>query len=341
MRTDELRDVLHTHAEDVAHVPAADRVGQVRGRVAAVRRRRAAVAAGGVVAAVAVVAFGVLPDGGTPAPDPAGSTEGVITSEGYTKDGVTYRADVLGEKLLGAAIGEPGDSVVSFEMTVPSTGLRISPTCYGIGVDHMVRVTLDGHPLTGSSCQQDPHPDPGKDGNTFPDGSPLDGSDIRAGDVVTVEARLTPAGSDPDVPAVERESAVVGVGIYEDTRPRQVVGGVEVPALLEHDGQVWELTGTYVMDAGEPRIWVERDPVPGRQLMVAAVSGLRGADARYDLLVDGRVDLTNGEAAGAHGPSWMVALVFESREGGTLELRVTKGLSERTRLSFVEYQPVD
>ena len=47
MRTDELRDVLRTHAEDVASPPASARLGQVRGRVAAVRRRRAAVAGGG------------------------------------------------------------------------------------------------------------------------------------------------------------------------------------------------------------------------------------------------------------------------------------------------------
>lgn len=344
MRTDELRDVLRTHAEDVASPPASARLGEVRGRVAAVRRRRAAVAGGGVVAAVAVTALAVLPTLGTPTPAPAGPPEGVMTAEGYTKDGVTYRAEVLGEKLLGAVVGDPGEPAVSFEMTVPRAGLRISPTCYGVGFDHMVRVSVDGNELTGSACHPDPERDPGKDGNTFPDGSPLDRWDVRPGDVVTVEARLVPSDSELDVSAVEGEDAVVGVGIYEDTRPRTRLAGVEVPELIEWEGQVWQLGWKYESDPGHPdlRIWRDAGDSNGPDLTIAAVSGLR-APAKYTTLLDGQPEGgSEMVGTGAAGPSWETIGVLDAEdEGFRLRLRVDQGLTDRTRLGFATYTPVD
>ncbi len=344
MRTDELRDVLHSHAEDVGHTPTSDRVGQVRGRVAAVRRRRAAVAGGGVVAAVVLSAVTVLPHLGTPAPAPAGPPEGVMTSEGYTKGGVSYRDDVLGEKLLGAAIGEPGEPAVSFELTVPRVGLRVSPVCYGVGTDHMVRVLVDGHELSGSACHDDPDRDPGKDGHTWPGGSPLDRMGIEPGDVVTVQARLTPSTSDLDASAAQGENAVVGVGIYEDTRPRTQLAGVEVPELVEWDGQVWQITARYEGDPGRRSLWIGRDAGDpnGPELAIAAVSGLR-APAKYTTLLDGQPEGgSEMVGTGAAGPSWETVGVLDAKdEGFGLRLRVDQGLTDRTRLGFATYEPVD
>ena len=65
------------------------------------------------------------------APDPGPADGPTSWAAGYTKDGVTFRAEVLGERLLGAAIGDPGQGTVSFEFEVGEVGLRFSPTCHG------------------------------------------------------------------------------------------------------------------------------------------------------------------------------------------------------------------
>jgi hypothetical protein len=71
MRTDELRNVLHQHGDDVHDAGAPARVDAVHQRVRTLRRRRAAVAGGGVVAAVAAVALAVLPNLSLSDPGPA------------------------------------------------------------------------------------------------------------------------------------------------------------------------------------------------------------------------------------------------------------------------------
>jgi hypothetical protein len=264
-----------------------------------------------------------------------------MTDDGYTKDGITYRPEVLGERLLGAAIGDPGELEVSFELTVPRTGLRVSPLCHGPGPGHVVEVAVDGHALTGSGCHQDPDPDPGKDGNTWPDGDPLDRWGIRPGDRVTVTAALT---ADRKGGPVEGEGAVVGVGIYEDTRPRTELAGVEVPELIEWEGRVWELAWKYESDPGSPSMRIGRDPGDsnGPTLTVAAVGGLRGP-AKYTVLVDGEPE-SGGEVIGdgAAGPFWETLGVLDANdEGFDLRLRVDEGRTDRSRLGFATYDPVD
>jgi hypothetical protein len=265
-----------------------------------------------------------------------------MTDDGYTKDGITYRREVLGERLLGAAIGDPGEAAVSFEMTVPKAGLRVSPLCFGAGVDHMVEVSVDGHALTGSGCPREADPDPGKDGNTWPDGNPLDRWKMRPGDTVTITAALT---VDREGDAVVRgDRAVVGVGVYEDTRPRTMLAGVEVPELVEWEGRVWELSWKYESDPGSPSMWIGRDPGDsnGPALTIAAVSGLR-SPAKYLVLLDGEPH-GGGEILGdgAAGPSWETVGVLDAdNEGFDLKLRVDRGRTDRTRLGFAAYDPVD
>jgi hypothetical protein len=205
----------------------------------------------------------------------------------------------------------------------------------------VVEVSVDGHALTGSSCHRDPDPDPGKDGNTWPDGNPLDRWNIRPGDRVTVTAALK---AERKGGPVEGEGAVVGVGIYEDTRPRDLLARVEVPALIEWEGRTWELGSKYEADPGSPSLWIGRDPgdANGPSLTIAAVHGLRGP-AKYTTLLDGDPH-GGGEILGRGdgGPSWEIVGVLDPEdEGFSLELRVDKGLTDRTRLGFASYYPVD
>jgi hypothetical protein len=265
-----------------------------------------------------------------------------MSDDGYTKDGATYRPEVLGERLLGAAIGDPGEASVSFEMTVPRTGIRISPLCHGAGPDHRVEVSVDGHALTGASCRRDVDSDPGREGSTWPDGNPLDRWEIRPGDTVTITAALT-ADRARDA-ATRSDVAVVGVGVYEDTRRRITLAGVEVPELIEWEGRVWELSWQYESDPGSPSMWIGRDPgdPSGPALTIAAVSGLR-SPATYTILLDGEPH-GGGEVIGdgAAGPSWETVGVLDTDdEGFDLKLRVDRGHTGRTRLGFATYDPVD
>lgn len=122
--------------------------------------------------------------------------------------------------------------------------------------------------------------------------------------------------------------AVIGAGVYEDTRPTQTVAGVEVPELLEHGGRVWEVASTYESDPGNRTIdiWIdEGDGAPADQLTVFAVSGLRG-HAAYDVLVDGEVVDSRALQLGEDSPTWHVAQEVERGTVYELEARVTKGL---------------
>ena len=75
-----------------------------------------AVAAAGTAAVAAAAAPGRRTGSRVPlAPDPGPADGPTSWAAGYTKDGVTFRAEVLGERLLGAAIGDPGQGTVSFE----------------------------------------------------------------------------------------------------------------------------------------------------------------------------------------------------------------------------------
>lgn len=94
MRTDELRNVLHQHGDDVRDSGAHARVTAVHQRVRTVRRRRASLAGGGVVAAVAAIAVMVVPNLTQPDPGPADAPHRLAghdvpdteTAIGYTFD---------------------------------------------------------------------------------------------------------------------------------------------------------------------------------------------------------------------------------------------------------------
>jgi hypothetical protein len=71
MRTDELRNLLHQHGDDVRDAGAPARITAVHQRVRAVRRRRVAVTGAGAVAAVAAIALAVVPNLSQQDPGPA------------------------------------------------------------------------------------------------------------------------------------------------------------------------------------------------------------------------------------------------------------------------------
>jgi hypothetical protein len=340
MRIDELRSTLHEHGDAVEAASPTTRLAEVHGRIRTARRRRTAVVAGGAAVAVAAVALTVVPNlQQDPAPAPAGPPQ----AAGYTKDGVTFRDEVLGERLLGARIGDPGENEVSFDLVVGEEGLRFSPVCYGVGDGYMVDYAIADSPIGGVGCSRERPRDPDADGTTI-EAAPaelLDDWGLRPGDTTQLTLSLVRVDDEGGAEPATHPDAVIGGAVYEDTRPTQTVAGVEVPEVLEHGGRVWEVASIYESGAGSRGIdiWSDEDDGTAEdQLTVFAVSGLRG-NAAYDVLVDDEVVDSRELQLGQGSPTWHV--VQEVGRGTVYELaaRVTRGRTDRTRLAFVHYWP--
>jgi hypothetical protein len=340
MRIDELRSTLDDQGAAVEDTGATVRLHAVHGRIRTARRRRMAAAAGGTAAAVAAVALAVVP-GLSLAPDPGPADGPTSWAAGYTKDGVTFRAEVLGERLLGAAIGDPGQGTVSFEFEVGEAGLRFSPTCHGSGRELMVAYAVNGKPTGAVGCHTKADPDPGAGGSTFeaPPEKVLLGWGLSPGDTATLTLRLV-SGEDVDGATVERPDVVIGAGVYEDTRGTRIVAGAEVPDRVEHGGRVWTLTSLHESDPGSEdiRILTDRKGAQEEVLVGIALSGLDTPSA-WDISLDGGVVESGSRGRGVDGPTWMPWRSFERGEVYDLRLAVTDGLTDATRLAFVTYTP--
>jgi hypothetical protein len=341
MSIDELRSTLHEHGDAVEAASPPARLEEVHGRIRTARRRRAAVAAGGTAAMVATIALVAVPTlQRDPAPEPAAPD----LAAGYTKDGVTFRDEVLGERLLGARVGDPGENEVSFDLVVGEEGLRFSPVCYGVGDGFMVDYAIADSPIGGVGCSPERPRDPDADGTRI-EAAPADLLDdwgLQPGDTTQVTLSLVRVDEEGGAEPTTHPDAVIGGAVYEDTRPRQVVAGVEVPELLEHGGRVWELASTYESGAGARGIDIwsdEEDGAPDDQLTVLAVSGLRG-DAAYEFLVDDEVVDSRELQLDQGSPTWQIAHVVERGAVYQLEARVTRGRTGQTRLGLVHYWPV-
>ena len=257
----------------------------------------------------------------------------------YTVNGVTYRGEVAGERLLGAAIGARGEPEVAFDVTVGTTGLRFSPLCYGVGTGYQVNVAIDQHLVTGRSCHVDKVAEPGVDGVTFAEDPtrPLREWGIRPGDTVTVEAWVSHADDPQRQPATHAE-VIVGVGIYEDRHLEQPLGWLELPRTMEHEGRLW--TRDAAFDAVGERTLRGTAGDPSRPvLVVVAADGLHGHH-EYTVSLDGEV-VTGMGSTGVAGPSWQSVAVVATGDRSTVRVRVVRGMTERARLAVALYHPAD
>ncbi len=186
--------------------------------------------------------------------------------EGVTVDGITFRDDVAGDRLLAAQIGEVGQDEVEIEVTVPASGqLRFSSLCQGEPRDVWLHVDFGpryGEFGRGGSCD-DPAFDPGVGGSITRMGRP--------GEVLVVGAYLTRG---EDGPRIDSDDVRLGVAAYHVGEPAARVAGYGVPALVEFDGHVWEYDGQYSAPPGSPRlVHTNSDDTP---LLVKAIAHRTG-----------------------------------------------------------------
>lgn len=339
MRTDELRTVLHEHGEEVRDRGASARLDAVHGRVARARRRRAAAAGGGLVAAVLAVALVVVPGMRETQAPVAGDDR---PSVGYSKDGVTFPQQVRGRKLLGANVGDPGQSPVYLIADGPHSppDVRISPICFGPHADEFaVSVSIDGVLVYGTTCSEGRPADPVAAGTSSgPElAEALWDLDLSSTSSMEVRAWLRPRDVRDSEPVTDPEM-VVGVGVYGD--PVNGAVGVQLPETLFQDGRSWQVDRVEHGSYGEPvavfRAGRSRQPVQ----LALGVSGWLTGRLRYQVLVDGRLE-TSGELGGASGGYWAVVGALEAGPGRDVAVKVTGARMDEARLSLAEYTPVD
>src|SRR5690606_30270213 len=76
--------------------------------------------------------------------------------EGASEDGIHYRAQAGSRRLVGAGIGEPGESDLSFDYEVPARDLAVSHSCSGFPEKSAVNIALDGSDdaIVVGACQE-------------------------------------------------------------------------------------------------------------------------------------------------------------------------------------------
>jgi hypothetical protein len=151
---------------------------------------------------------------------------------GYTVDGITYRERVAGDRLVAAAIGQPGEGELSLDLEVPDGALRSASFCSGAPRGTWVHLEIEGHGLVEGAGCGDTTFDPGAHGGA---GYP-DGVSAEPGETVAVRLWLTDG---PRGPRVSPDGVRLGVGFYEDGRPAARWAGWDVPEYYERDGHTW------------------------------------------------------------------------------------------------------
>lgn len=449
MRTDELRSVLHDHADEAHDLGAPARTAAVHGRVRTVKRRRTAVAGGGLVAAVAAVALAGVPGLNPPDPGPAGAphalagfevpkemvatgytyeyargTEAAASEgplrlklsaseeprlvmwassaadegrpvwlrdvsagttlvrpsgdftdyryvapgsssrlvlgqrgadgddrialavfelsddrpEGLTEHGMTFRERQLDDRLVGAVIGNRGQTQVALDMEVPEEGeLRLTEVCagpdVGLGTGYMAVLRINGEEMLGTSCEERLPLDAGTDGGTLT--QQLEDMGVEPGD--RIEASLTL--EDRRERRVDDADVVLGLAGYQELGEGVEAAGWTFPERLEHDGHEWALSTVGESDRGGRSYTSEAREIQG-PVVVATGHRAIADGGRVDFSAGGSAMSSYENHSGSGAASWSAQTVLEPQDRHTASLTVRRGWTERTQLAIGFYELV-
>jgi hypothetical protein len=151
---------------------------------------------------------------------------------GYTKDGITFRRTVADNPLLGAVIGDLGQTDASTTFVAPRGEVALAVRCQGLPSGDVLHVSFNGSERTSGACDDSSSFDPGfSPGYRFSTKTPGQTVSLRAW-VTSGYSSQTPvaAGSVPDLR--------MEVGAYGPVETRRV-GGSPVPVFIEQDGHLW------------------------------------------------------------------------------------------------------
>ena len=246
---------------------------------------------------------------------------------GVTKDGVTFRDDLDGNRLIDAAIGDAGQGELVLQVPVPERELKVHHFCYGVPAGYQMNVSINGELTMFGACD-DPKPSDG--------GAESSGVNYAAGTSVTVRMWLTEGDGEDNHPtpdAVDIPGVHLGLGLYEAAPARATVGTWSLPEVMEYAGHHWrfiEVSRT-VRGADSLRVSVSDGSVP--QLVVALADGL---DRTVEFFRDGEA---SGPVVSTGSFRGEVAVV-EGR-GADVELRGHGDLGPQAVLALATYVRID
>lgn len=169
-----------------------------------------------------------------------------VAPPGYTRHGVTFRQQVAGRDLLGAAIAAPGATEASATVVLPKGETEVSTLCSGMPQGYAVRTTVNGKDIGAGDCSDPTSFDPGAAGGSSqsrlaPPGEP---AVVRVFVTRSMRSATPVTGSFPHLR--------LGVGLYGSLGVNQQrLAGNSVPSWVEHDGHTWSMGGSYVGSAGQ------------------------------------------------------------------------------------------
>jgi hypothetical protein len=150
---------------------------------------------------------------------------------GISKDGVTFRETVEGRPVLGATIGDAGESDVTVDPSRYAPALDLRFFCSGNIDDTYVHLALgDNEVISGEGCDAIVQNDPASfDATVIP---------LKPNQDDSVRLYVTRG---PNGPPVDDPDLRIGLGVYAAEEPRSARTS-SFPRYVEEGGHLWELS---------------------------------------------------------------------------------------------------
>jgi hypothetical protein len=203
---------------------------------------------------------------------------------GVTRGGLTFRREIPGATLISADFGQPGQTEVTFPVTVPRGTFSLDLYCQGgraAAPQQYAALWVDGHRLgTPHGCARPGTTyDVGSGGNYFAGPLVIEGRRYRVGETVQITARLLTR--EDDSAATSDPQGLLALGVYRPSRGEA--------RLEEVGGHRFSRTPQRVTSVVRGRQLVFTAPVSAAPLLLEIELPASGGFRRWNLVVDGQV----------------------------------------------------
>lgn len=243
----------------------------------------------------------------------------------YEKDGVRYRAQAGGDKLISAQVADRGQGQVSLTFEAADGPMVLHTFCtadnFGVNSYYGLRITLNGVVRNTGACWSETI-----DAVQGPAGTLTDVA--KAGEQVVATATLV----DQNGRTVSMPEARIALGVYQKGAQRQVADGVALDELTEYQGYSYRLADVQTLDAvaGKP---LQLATPAGQPFLIAYGSSDLGSSKATVKLTGLSLETSNDTGGG-------VATVGEEARGaGTVSVAVSAGKATKGKLVAALYLP--
>jgi hypothetical protein len=250
-----------------------------------------------------------------------------VIPPGVGSGAATFREDVAGRELVGAAVGDLGQAELIVPVDAERGTLWLAHTCEGMpSRGYEVRIGVVGESgffSSGDSCTSGSGFDPGGRPNLGTPGPWGPGASLRI--TVTRGGQVVPEGTLSDLR--------LGLAAYASSADLVVAAGHDFPRVIEHAGKVWQLD--HVAEGAGAQL--PRVTVPDDGQYVVANWVVASPQTPYVLSVDGSTeDQVWVSGIGASGSG-----ARPVGSGQDLGLEIRGDEEDITQAALVLYQRVD